>query len=57
MTAEQMNAIIVVGELAGVASRLDVQVLEKYLADKPPFDFKYAKLCKAAIKFAKEIQK
>jgi hypothetical protein len=57
MNTEQARALLVAGQLAGLASRLNVAELEKYLANRPPPDFNYEKLCRAAIEFVKAIQK
>ena len=54
MEVRKANALLVAGELAGLALHLDVEALEKFL-ENAPSDFKYTKLAKAALEFAKVI--
>jgi hypothetical protein len=48
------NAILIAGQLAGLAFRLDAAALEKFL-ESPPKYFRYEKECRAAIEFRKAI--
>jgi len=48
------NAVLIAGQLAGLASRLDVDALERFL-DSKPADFLYEKQCRAAIQFRKTV--
>lgn len=49
------NAILTAGQLAGMSFRLDADALEKWL-DTNPEDFKYKKLCRAAIAFKRAVE-
>jgi hypothetical protein len=48
------NSILIAGQLASLACRLNTIALEKFLA-APPKDFRYEKLCRAAIAFRKAV--
>ena len=47
-------AILIAGQLCGMASRLDVAALEKFLQSNPK-DFRYVKQCRAAIEFRRAV--
>ena len=48
--------IIAVGELAGVATRIDDKALEDFLDERDPADgFQHEKLCREAIAFKRAI--
>jgi hypothetical protein len=51
----QWNAIFTAGQLGGLSMHLDVEALEKFL-EKPPADFKYGVVAKAAIQFTKTVR-
>jgi hypothetical protein len=51
---QQQTALLVAGELFGVAQRLDVAALEKYL-ENPESDFRYERHCHAAIEFRRAL--
>ena len=51
---EPNASILLAGRLAGLASRLDAEALEKFL-ESPPRDFRYEKNCRAAIAFKRAI--
>ncbi len=51
---ELINSIYTVGNMCGVVLKLNLEVLEEYL-DSNPEEFKYAKQCRAAIKFRNEV--
>ncbi len=55
MTDKQTKAMLNVGELCGMAARLEIKELEQFL-DNPPPDFLFEKQCRAAIAFAKVMQ-
>jgi hypothetical protein len=46
--------LLIAGELAGRATRLDVDVLERFLESKPQ-EFRYEATCRAAIAFRRAI--
>lgn len=52
---EESNALFTAGELGGLAMRLNVPALEKFLS-KPNPEFRYTKLTQAALVFAKAVQ-
>jgi hypothetical protein len=54
MNPAQQQALIIAGELAGLASRLDTDALEAYLV-APDADFLCERLCRAAIIFTKAV--
>jgi len=54
--AEVQIAILVAGQLAGIAHQLDANALEKWLNTNPK-DFNYETWCRAAIAFKRAIAK
>jgi hypothetical protein len=54
-TPNEANAIFICGEMAGLAWKLNVRIMEEYLTH-PASDFKYLDLCRAAVEFAKVAQ-
>lgn len=54
--AEVDNAILICGQLTGLAMRLNEDALEKWI-DSNPEHFRYVKLCRPAIAFKRELKK
>lgn len=55
MTNEKRNeTILIIGQMGGLAFRMDVPELEEFLKN-PPADFRYADVCRAAIDFRKAV--
>lgn len=52
---DNAEALFLVGQLAGIACKLNVAALEKFLT-APPGDFRYQKEALAALTFAKTIR-
>jgi len=50
MSGQEINALLVAGQLAGLSQWLDADALERFLASKPE-DFRYEAMCRAAIEF------
>lgn len=56
---EEANAIFIAGELGGLVFNMNVRAMERFLEryrkGAHP-DFRYAKLCEAAVVFARAVQ-
>ena len=53
-TRTQSEALLIAGEMAGMASRLDDNALEEFLKTAPP-DFVHTAACKAVIAYKRAI--
>lgn len=54
-TPVQAGQLFICGEIAGLAWKINIQVLEEYLKD-PPADFHYTDLCRATLELARIAQ-
>jgi hypothetical protein len=55
-TAEELNAVFIAGQLAGIAFRLNSKSLEHFLDHVADDDFRYHALCRAAIEFVLQLE-
>lgn len=54
---DRAEVLFLVGQLAGVSRKINIEALEKFLKKQPPLDFRYAKESLAALTFYEDDQR